>query len=106
MGFAPKRVIADFDMKLISGAMKDFFTKKETIVEGAPPPHTHHQQQNSLVERHWHTLLRMAHCWINSALLPSLFWFVALERAVTVHNYLPFQLRGQLTTPFELVHHE
>ena len=31
---------------------------------------------------------------------------MALKRAATAHNYLPFRLRGQITTPFELVHHE
>eukprot|EP00957_Ditylum_brightwellii_P040743 3083832-Ditylum_brightwellii.AAC.1 len=85
MGVAPKHVIADFNMKLISGNMKEFFTEKGTIVEGTP---LWHQQQNSLVERHWYTLVRMTCSWINSTLLLSSFWFVALKRAATVHNYL------------------
>eukprot|EP00957_Ditylum_brightwellii_P198826 15155136-Ditylum_brightwellii.AAC.1 len=51
MGFAPKCVIADFEMKLICSAMKEFFTKKGTIVE-ASPPSPNHQQQNGLVQRH------------------------------------------------------
>eukprot|EP00957_Ditylum_brightwellii_P116573 8891893-Ditylum_brightwellii.AAC.2 len=39
LGFAPKRIVVDFDMKLIGCAFKEFFTKKGTIVEGAPPHH-------------------------------------------------------------------
>eukprot|EP00957_Ditylum_brightwellii_P177710 13537093-Ditylum_brightwellii.AAC.1 len=83
--------------------MKQFFTENGTTVEAAPP---HHQRQNVLAERHWRTLVRMAHSWINSALLPSSFWYVALAPAATVSNYLPVCLKGQLTAPFEIVHHE
>eukprot|EP00957_Ditylum_brightwellii_P149174 11360275-Ditylum_brightwellii.AAC.1 len=60
--------------------MKAFFTDKGTTVEAAPPCH---QRQNGLVERHWQTLVHMACSWINSALLPSSFWYVALARAAT-----------------------
>eukprot|EP00957_Ditylum_brightwellii_P115106 8778697-Ditylum_brightwellii.AAC.1 len=49
IGFALKKIVANFDMKLIGGAFKDFFTEKGTMVKGAPPRHQH---QNGLVERH------------------------------------------------------
>ena len=47
----------------------------------------------------------MARGWLNSALLPSQFWFYAIKRAVEVSNYLPIKSSGIITTPFELVHH-
>ena len=71
MGFVPKKVVADSHMKLIGGALKTFFTDKETAIEGPPPQH---QRQNGLVKNHWRTLVWMAQSWINAALLSSLFW--------------------------------
>eukprot|EP00957_Ditylum_brightwellii_P162216 12351953-Ditylum_brightwellii.AAC.1 len=62
-------------MKLIGGEMKQFFMENGTTVEAAPPCHQH---QNGLVECHWRTMVCMECSWINSALLPSSFWYVAL----------------------------
>eukprot|EP00957_Ditylum_brightwellii_P190375 14491879-Ditylum_brightwellii.AAC.1 len=50
MGFALKYVTADFDMKFIGGAMKEFFAKKEQLWK-APPmsPTTEQSSRETLV---------------------------------------------------------
>lgn len=72
-------------------------------LESAPPQH---QQQNGLVERNWRSVIFMVQSWINSAPLPSLFWYHTVKRAVKVSNYLPVKLNVQTTAPFELIHRE
>ncbi len=63
------------------------------------------QDKNGVVERHWQTMVAMAHNWLSSAVLPSTFWFYVIKRAVEVGNYFPTQLEnGTFTAPFELVH--
>ena len=102
MGFAPKKIMTDFDHKLMGSAVEDYFTPLKTSIESAPPRQQH---KNGLVERNWRTVIRMARSWLSSALLPSSFWYHAVKRAIEVSNYLPVTLNGITTTPFELVHH-
>ena len=102
MGFAPKRIITDFDYKLMGQKISDYFNEFHTVIECAPPRHQH---KNGLVERNWRTVVRMARSWLTAALLPSSFWFYAIKRAIEVSNYMPVNVKGMITTPFELVHH-
>ena len=103
MGFAPKKIITDFDYKLMGNKITDYFTPLYTIMECAPPRHQH---KNGLVERNWRTVVRMARSWLTASLLPSSFWYFAIRRAVEVSNYMPVNSKGIITTPFELVHHQ
>lgn len=103
LGFAPKTLIADFDMKLIGGAFRNLFVEKGTNVLAAPPKS---QNENGLVERSWRSIVRMARGWLASSLLPASFWFYAVKRACEVSNYLPLKSKGILTSSFELVHHQ
>ena len=80
-----------------------FLNEKGCILESAPPKHQH---QNGLVERNWRTLVRMARSWLSSSSLPSSFWFHAIKRACQISNYLPVNVKGQITSPHELVHHQ
>ena len=41
MGFAPKKIITDFDYKLMGNKITDYFTPLYTIMECAPPRHQH-----------------------------------------------------------------
>ena len=102
MGFAPKKLITDFDRKLFGSNVTKYFTPLGTTIESAPPRMQH---KNGLVERNWRSIVRMARSWLTSALLPSQFWFHAISRAVETSNYLPVTMNGIPTTPFELVHH-
>ena len=103
MGFAPKKIITDFDSKLFGQSIQSYFTPLGTTIESAPPRMQH---KNGLVERNWRSVVRMARSWLTSALLPSQFWFHAIKRAVETTNYLPVTMNGLATTPFELVHHQ
>jgi deoxyuridine 5'-triphosphate nucleotidohydrolase len=103
MGTTPKTIISDFDHKLMGSKIKNYFTPLGTSIKSAPPRQQH---KNGLVERNWRSVVRMARSWLTSALLPSSFWYYAIKRAVEVSNYLPVTLKGQPTTPFELVHHQ
>ena len=102
VGHTPGKIVTDFDHKLMGAKVRDYLNGINCRLESAPPKHQH---QNGLVERNWRSVIRMARSWLNSALLPSEFWFYAVQRAVQVSNYLPIRLRGQLTSPFEIVHH-
>ena len=102
MGFAPAKLVTDFDHKLMGSAVQDYLRPLGTIIEAAPPRHQH---KNGLVERNWCSIVRMARSWLNTALLPSSFWYYAIQHAVEVSNYLPVKLHGIPTTPFELVYH-
>ncbi len=103
MGFAPKKIMTDFNHKLLGGKVQSYFTPLGTKIESAPP---HMQHKNGLVERNWRSIVRMARSWLSSALLPSSFWFYTVKRAVETSNYLPVTLNGQVTTPFEIVYHQ
>jgi hypothetical protein len=97
-----KRLISDFDLKLIGGKARDFMNSMLIHVNAAP---SYRQDKNGLVERHWQTLVSMARNWLASAELPGSFWYYAVNRAAEVCNYFPFQLEdGSNTTPFELAH--
>ena len=102
LGQVPRRIITDFDHKLMGKTVRNYLQEKGCILESAPPKHQH---QNGLVERNWRTLVRMARSWLNSSLLPSSFWFHAIKRACEIKNYLPVNLKGLITTPHELVYH-
>jgi hypothetical protein len=102
IGFIPKRLISDFDLKLIGGKAREYLNSLLIHVNAAP---SHRQDKNGLVERHWQTMVSMARNWLASAELPSTFWFYAVCRAAEVCNYFPFKLEdGSYTTPFELAH--
>ena len=83
MGFYPKKLIADFDQKLIGISIRNKLAENGTKIEAAPPKHQHH---NGLVERNWRTIVRMVRSWLTSSLLPSSFWFYAIKRVVEVSN--------------------
>jgi hypothetical protein len=102
LGMLPKRLISDFDLKLIGGSARNYLNSMLIHVNAAP---SHHQDRNGLVERHWQTMVSMARNWLASSKLPSCFWFHAVKCAVEVCNYFPLRLEdGSFTTPFELAY--
>ncbi len=102
IGFYPKRLISDFDTKLIGGKAREFLNSLLIHVNAAP---AHRQDKNGLAERHWQTIVAMASNWLASAELPTKFWFFAVKRAAEVCNYFPIRLEdGTYSTPFELAH--
>jgi hypothetical protein len=50
IGMIPKRLISDFDLKLIGGEARDYLNSLLIHVNAAPP---YHQDKNGLAERHW-----------------------------------------------------
>jgi len=102
LGRTPKRLVSDFDMKLIGGKAREYLNSLKIHVNAAP---AHRQDKNGLVERHWQTIVAMARNWLASAELPATFWFYAVKRASEVCNYFPVQLEdGQWTTPLQLAY--
>jgi hypothetical protein len=102
IGSPPKRLISDFDLKLIGGKAREFLNSLLIHTNASP---ANRQDNNGLVERHWQTMVMIARNWLASAELPSTFWYFAVKRAAEVCNYFPFRLEnGVFTTPFELAH--
>jgi len=103
LGMVPKRIITDFDLKLIGGSARRYLNSLLVHVNAAP---SYRQDKNGLAERHWQTLISMTRNWLASAELPSSFWFYAVRRAAEVCNYFPMSLEdGIMSTPFEIAHH-
>jgi hypothetical protein len=101
IGVIPKRLISDFDLKLIGGKAREYFNS--LLIPEAP---SYHQDKNGLAECHWQTMVSMAWNWLSSAELPSTFWYYAVKRATEICNNFPYQLEdGTFTAIFELVHH-
>jgi hypothetical protein len=73
IGFHPKRLISDFDTKLIGGKAREYLNTLLIHVNTAP---AHHQDKNGLAERHWKTIVAMAHNWLASTDLPTSFGFL------------------------------
>jgi hypothetical protein len=102
IGFRPRRLISDFDPKLIGGKARDYLNDLLIHVNAAP---SSRQDQNGLAERHWQTMVAMARNWLASNELPAKFWFFAIKRAAETCNYFPMKLEsGAWSTPFELAH--
>eukprot|EP00558_Chaetoceros_sp_UNC1202_P009040 CAMPEP_0197232302 /NCGR_PEP_ID=MMETSP1429-20130617/152_1 /TAXON_ID=49237 /ORGANISM="Chaetoceros sp., Strain UNC1202" /LENGTH=1842 /DNA_ID=CAMNT_0042690279 /DNA_START=1 /DNA_END=5529 /DNA_ORIENTATION=- len=97
----PRRILADFDEKLIKGQVEEYLVDRKIEVSGAP---SGRQNQNGLAESNWRTVVRMARGYLTKALLPSKFWYFAVRRAVEASNYFPCKANGTITTPHELAH--
>ena len=61
LGILPKRLISDFDTKLIGGKARDHLNSLNIHVNAAP---ANRQDKNGLVERHWQTMVAMARNWL------------------------------------------
>jgi hypothetical protein len=102
LGFSPRHLITDFDMKLIGGKAREFLNGLKIHVNAAP---ANRQDRNGLAECHWQTMTAMARNWLSSAELPAKFWFYAVKRAAKICNYFPIKLKdGSWSTPLELAH--
>jgi hypothetical protein len=100
LGFSPKRLISDFDTKLIGGKSREYLNHLKIHVNTAP---ANTQDCNGLAERHWQTTTAMARNRLASAELPTKFWYYAVKRAAEVCNYFPIKLdNGSWSSPLEL----
>jgi hypothetical protein len=98
----PKRLITDFDTKLIGEKARDYLNSLRIHFNSVP---SNRQDCNGLAECHWQTITAMSHSWSASAELPAKFWFYAVKRATEVCNYFPYKLEnGTWSTPLELAH--
>ncbi len=101
LGMVPKRIITDFDLKLVGGSARRYLNSLLVHVNAAP---SYRQDKNGLAERQWQTLISMTRNWLASAELPSSFWFYAVRRAAEVCNYFPVFLEdGTMSTPFDII---
>ncbi len=91
LGFLPKRLISDFDTKLIGGKAREHLNGLRIHINAAP---AFHQDRNGLAKRHWQTLTAMARNWLASAELPAKIWFFAVKRASEICNYFPLKLEN------------
>ena len=97
LGRKSSRIISDRDFKLIGGIVSDYLglydnninTTPTTQLAGAP---VSRQNQNGIVECKWKNFMNMARNWLASNLLPTSFWFFAIQYAVQVYNYMPVKL--------------
>lgn len=102
LGVLPKRLISDFDTKLIGGKAREHLNSLKIHVNAAP---ANHQDRNGLSEHHWQTMVAMARNWLASAELPASYWFYAVRRAAEICNYFPMKFdNGTWITPLELAH--
>jgi hypothetical protein len=72
LGIIPKRLISDFDLKLIGGKAREYLNSLLIHVNAAP---SYRQDKNGLAECHWQTMVSMARNWLSSAELPSR-WYI------------------------------
>ena len=72
MGFTPRKIMTDFDHKLLGSKIQDFFRPLHTKIESDPPRMQH---KNCL---DWRSIFRMARSWLSQSLLPSSFWYYAI----------------------------
>ncbi len=102
LGFIPKRLITDFNTKLIGGQAREYLNRLLIHVNAAP---FYWQDKNGLAECHLQTIIAMARNWLASAELPGTFWLFAVKRAAEVCNYFPLKLEcSTWTTPLQLAH--
>jgi hypothetical protein len=102
LGFSPKRLITNFDTKLIGGHTREYLNSLLIHVKAAP---AYRQDKSELAERYWQTLVAMARNWLALAERPGSFLFFAVKRAAEVCNYFPIQLScATWSTPLELAH--
>jgi hypothetical protein len=102
IGLIPKCIITDFDLKLVGGKAREYLNSLLVHVNVAP---SYHQEKNGFSERHWLTIVNIAHNWLASAELPPTYWFYAVRHAAEVCNYFPITLEDKsFITPFKLVH--
>ncbi len=102
IGFSPKRLISDFDPKLIGGKAREYLNTLKIHINAAP---AYREDKNGLAERHWQTIIAMARNSLASVELPSKFCFFAVKCVAKVCNYFLLRLEdGTFSTPFELVH--
>ena len=109
LGNSPvRRILCDFDTKLIRGQARQLLLRKESRILASAP---YRQSQNGLVESHWATAVRMARSYLQEANLPKRFWFWALRTAFERMNMIPIEVgktdegEPKLTTPFEVFYH-
>ena len=84
IGKYPQEMIADRDFRLIGQAI-DNFLEQHSQVSGAP---SGRQSQNGLRECNWKYIYNIARNYMADKLLPSEFWFFAINYAVQISNYL------------------
>jgi hypothetical protein len=101
MGNVPRRVLTDFDNKILEGPTATWFRENRIVLQAAPP---RRQNQNGLVERAWETACNMARSYITDMRMPREYWYWALRHSFQVMDYLPVTVNGLSTTPFELVY--
>jgi hypothetical protein len=101
VGGKPKRVLTDFDNKILEGKTAAWFRRSNIRLDAAPPKR---QNQNGLVERAWQTACNMARSYITDMRMPREYWYWALRHSFQVMDYLPVTVNGLSTTPFELVY--
>ena len=100
-GKLPKILYTDFDTKLLSKQIVNWYATNNGAIFAAPPEQQH---QNGLVERTWQTLSNMARAFINDKQMPRSFWYWAIKHASRTHNIFPVKFDDKLTTPHELVY--
>jgi len=80
------------------GQAIDNFLQPHSQVSGAP---SGRQSQNGLSTCNWRYICNIARNYMADKLLPSEFWFFAINFAVQISNYLPVKTdTASLTTPF------
>ena len=100
-----RRLLCDFDTKLIKGQVKSLMLRRNIRVLSSAP---YRQSQNGLVERYWATAVRMARSLLQEANLPKKFWFWAVRRSFELMNMVPMEVgtnpdgTKQHKSPFEL----
>ena len=100
-GKLPRIMYTDFDPKLLSKTVTNWYLDNDGMILAAPPEQQH---QNGLVERTWQTISQMARAYINDKQMPKSYWYWAIKHASRIHNIFPVKYNDKYTTPYEMVY--
>ena len=99
-GKLPRLLYTDFDPKILSTKIMEWYASNDGMILAAPPEQQH---QNGLVERTWQTISKMARSFITDKQMPKSFWYWAIKHASRIQNVFPIKVDERFTTPHELV---
>ena len=99
-GKLPQIMYTDFDPKLLSKTVTNWYHNNDGMIMAAPPEQQH---QNGLAERTWKSISQMARAYINNKQMSKSYWYWAIKHASRIQNILPLKYNDEYATPYEMV---
>ena len=99
-GKLPQIMYTDFDPKLLSKTVTNWYHNNDGMIMAAPPEQQH---QNGLAERTWKSISQMARAYINNKQMSKSYWYWAIKHASRIQNIFPLKYNDEYATPYEMV---